>query len=334
MASLIRMYRPEDLPGIVNVINAADMFDQTQSGASIEEVKEHMTQPGMNPTENVFVAEDDGVIVAYIQLYLARSEPNSFRTWFEVHPTRRGRGLEGRLLARAYARAEERIGEVETAAVNFHTMANATDPRRIEAIERFGLLEIRRFWRMVRPNLEGIAEPRFPAGLITRAYLRPDDDVAMHGTDTEVFRDHWGHADQPFEAWQHYIDFVFVRPEISVIAQNPATGEIAGFCMLAINDEENRRLGLRRGWIDILGVRRAYRRHGLGTALLLKGLQQLRDAGCVQAALGCDSENLTGATRIYERVGFGVDRTRIAFSKPMRVEHVGQAVQGAMATAS
>ena len=55
-----------------------------------------------------------------------------------------------------------------------------------------------------------------------------------------------------------------------------------------------------------------------GLALLVAALRNLRDAGAQQAALGADSENLTGATRIYERVGFSVSLTRAAYRKKMR----------------
>ncbi|MCD6555341.1 MAG: GNAT family N-acetyltransferase [Anaerolineae bacterium] len=64
------------------------------------------------------------------------------------------------------------------------------------------------------------------------------------------------------------------------------------------------RTGRREGWVDTLCVRRPYRRRGVGEALLLAGLHKLRDAGLEIAALGTDAENLTGAVRLYERVGF------------------------------
>jgi ribosomal protein S18 acetylase RimI-like enzyme len=33
--------------------------------------------------------------------------------------------------------------------------------------------------------------------------------------------------------------------------------------------------------------------------------------------LGADAENLTGAVRIYERLGFRVRKTTVAYRKPM-----------------
>jgi ribosomal protein S18 acetylase RimI-like enzyme len=140
----------------------------------------------------------------------------------------------------------------------------------------------------------------------------------MHAADDEAFRDHYGYSEHPFDHWLHYVSQPFFRPDLTVVAEDAATGEVAGFCTIVVNGEENKRIGIQRGWIDILGVRRPWRKRGLGTALLLKCLRDLRGNGLVQAALGCDSENVTGATRIYDRVGFAVAKTRAAFSKAMR----------------
>ncbi len=320
MEPVIRNYRSSDLEPIVALINAADAADKTEAGTSAEETRALFDTPGFAPTENVFVAEDaGGRVVGYANLRLAKEpDGNGFRTWFVVHPMTRGRGLEDRLLARLYARAEARLGECETTRVYFDSFGNLVERERIAAQERFGMREVRRFWLMVRPTLDDLALPRFPADIVTRAYRLKEDDAIMHATDTEVFRDHWGHSEEPLERWEHYVAWSAFMPDLTVIAEDVATHTIAGYCIITLNVEENARLGVRRGWIDILGVRRAYRKQGLGTALLLAGLRNLRDAGAQQAALGCDSENPTGATRIYERVGFVVHKTRAVYRKPMR----------------
>lgn len=319
MTSTIRTYRPIDLEEIVALINAADTIDQTREGTSVQDTQEWLSVPGLIPEENVFVAEeDDGRIVGYAYLRFVQSDTeSSFRGWYQVHPIRRGRGLEERMLTRLFSRAQERLLECSNPVIHFSTHASGSEKERLAILEQFGLREVRRNWLMVRPTLEGIPEPHFPAGIRTRAYRLQDDDAEMHRADTEVFRDHWGHADAPLELWQHYMSSPSVKPDLSVIAEDEA-GQIAGFCMVAINDEENRRLGTKRGWIDILGVRRPYRRQGLGTSLIQQGMQNIRAAGLSQAVLGCDAQNLTGATRVYKRVGFEVDKVRIILRKPLR----------------
>ena len=70
--------------------------------------------------------------------------------------------------------------------------------------------------------------------------------------------------------------------------------EIAGLCLCDVNEEHIARIGRKEGWVDILGVRRPYRRQGLGRALLLAGLHVLKEAEMESAMLGVDADSLTG----------------------------------------
>ncbi len=323
MTIAIRNYSSSDLQAIVSLINANDAIDKIEDGTSIQEMRGELQAPGVDPERNVFVAQgEDGKFCGFAFLRLVdQPTETTFRTWFVVHPDARGTGLAERLLDRLYTRAEERLDECKNRVVNFHTFANLRERERIAAIERFGMSEIRRFWQMVRSLDVPIAEPLFPDAVITRAYRVKEDDERVHAADNESFRDHYGHNEHPLEHWLHYVSQPFFRPDLSVVAEDKATREVAGFCTIVMNTEENKRIGIQRGWIDILGVRRPWRRRGLGTALLLKCMRDLCNAGLTQAALGCDSENITGATRIYERVGFTVAKTRAAFGKPLRGVH-------------
>jgi ribosomal protein S18 acetylase RimI-like enzyme len=57
------------------------------------------------------------------------------------------------------------------------------------------------------------------------------------------------------------------------------------------------------GWVGTLGVRAPWRRHGLGEALLRTSFADLWDRGLRRVGLGVDAQNVTGALRLYERVG-------------------------------
>ena len=58
------------------------------------------------------------------------------------------------------------------------------------------------------------------------------------------------------------------------------------------------------GETDDLFVRRPWRRRGLGRALLVGSLRLFRARGLTTAGLGVDTENVTGALRLYESVGY------------------------------
>ena len=57
------------------------------------------------------------------------------------------------------------------------------------------------------------------------------------------------------------------------------------------------------GWVGTLGVRRPWRKRGLGEAFLKHAFQEFKRLGKLRAGLMVDGLNLTGATRLYEKVG-------------------------------
>jgi ribosomal protein S18 acetylase RimI-like enzyme len=50
-------------------------------------------------------------------------------------------------------------------------------------------------------------------------------------------------------------------------------------------------------------VRPPWRRRGLGRALLLSSFEEFRRRGSSRVGLGVDTENATGAVRMYEEAG-------------------------------
>jgi mycothiol synthase len=95
--------------------------------------------------------------------------------------------------------------------------------------------------------------------------------------------------------------------------------QIAGAVANVIAHKENEELGLRRGLLDSVFVRRAWRGRGLGSALVGHSLALLRDQGMTSAWLGVDADNPNGALRLYENAGFAVDVRSTAYRKPLEV---------------
>jgi ribosomal protein S18 acetylase RimI-like enzyme len=94
--------------------------------------------------------------------------------------------------------------------------------------------------------------------------------------------------------------------------------EIAGIVLNRIDRETNTQLGLQRGWVSSVGVRRPWRRRGLARAMVAQSLRVLRDAGMTTAGLGVDAQNGTGALVVYESVGFAVAATERVYRKPLQ----------------
>lgn len=72
------------------------------------------------------------------------------------------------------------------------------------------------------------------------------------------------------------------------------------------------------GYVALLGVRRPWRRQGLGEALLLHSFEAFRRKGFTRGTLGVDASSVTGATRLYERAGMRVYRDTVFLERPVR----------------
>jgi mycothiol synthase len=67
-------------------------------------------------------------------------------------------------------------------------------------------------------------------------------------------------------------------------------------------------------------VRRAWRRRGLGEALLRHSFAAFRRKGFTRGTLGVDASSVTGATRLYERAGMRVYRDTVFLERLVRAE--------------
>jgi ribosomal protein S18 acetylase RimI-like enzyme len=73
-------------------------------------------------------------------------------------------------------------------------------------------------------------------------------------------------------------------------------------------------------WVWQLAVRPAWRKRGLGLALLLQSFTEFYQRGNRMVGLGVDSQSLTGATRLYEKAGMRVTRRYDTYEKVLRNE--------------
>lgn len=106
-------------------------------------------------------------------------------------------------------------------------------------------------------------------------------------------------------------------------------GEIAGACLNMLSRVEDPEMG----WVSQLGVRRAYRKQGLGLALLRIAFREFARRGKKRVGLGVDTGSLTGALKLYETAGMHPAREMHSYFKVIRqgVDLATQAVNQAAA---
>jgi len=218
-----------------------------------------------------------------------------------VHRERRGRGLGSELVDRS----EERLRALGLGRV--HALSLAPDVAAEPLLTGRGYREVRRFWEMtIELGVEPPPEPRLAAGFRIEPFS-PELARPFHDALEEAFEDHWEYQPTPFEQWW---EEQTARPD-----HDPSLWFLvrSGDEVAAATRNDLERSG--GGWIGALGVRRAWRGRGLAKALLLQSFREFHRRGQRRAGLGVDSENATGATKLYESVGMVVDSEQVVWEK-------------------
>jgi ribosomal protein S18 acetylase RimI-like enzyme len=167
-------------------------------------------------------------------------------------------------------------------------------------LERRGFTLVRHSLRMAIDLGGPTPAPAWPDGVEVRSF-RPGDERVFYDAQQESFLDSWEPIEETFENWSHWLlDTPSFDPGLWFLAVEG--DEAAGFaiCHARSGDPET-------GSVRLLGVRRPWRRRGLGRALLLHAFAELRGRGFRRAGLGVDAESLTGAHRLYESAGMHVE---------------------------
>ena len=317
----IRNYRPDDLPALVALINDADAVDKLERATTRQEMEHEMGFPTAHPETDCFLVWDDDRLVGYTDLFAREGDAHIDGTiycWGVVHPLWRRRGVGRRLLEAAYRRASEYAAGSEAERVYFQCNGRDVEEDRQALYQGFGMEPVRYFVNLVRPLNGNLAPAKVPAGFRLRTFDPEGDTETVWQVDNEAFRDHWGYTGSDLGDYLHWIKGPRFRPELWFLAEDEASGEVIGLGLNSIDPDWIAQTGRQEGYVDTLAVLPEDRCKGLGTALLVQSLHALGAEGMESAHLHADSENLTGAMRLYERVGFRVRKTSIAYRKAIK----------------
>jgi mycothiol synthase len=233
----------------------------------------------------VAVVDDGGRLVG-----LCSIRERGAQYWADgfVHPELRGQGIGSFLVEWAERAASEAGMEAVRVAVP------APDRRAKELLERRDFRYLRSFYRMVIDLDRPPEPPRWPEGFSVARY-EPGEEYVLYEVLEDAFADHWEHEPRTFEQWSEHVNIE--RDLCFLVRADDGSVAAAEIC-------QEQRFGA--GWIGVIGVRRPWRRHGLGEALVRLAFQELYRLGRRRVGLGVDAENTSGATRLYERVGMRV----------------------------
>jgi ribosomal protein S18 acetylase RimI-like enzyme len=263
---------------------------------SIGEQDVHAWWVRTNLEEDSWLLEDAGTAVA--GGWLERQDDHAF-AGAAVRPEAMGRGLGSWLVDRA----EDHARSLGFKLLRQGTMA--VDAAACELLEARGYREARRHWEMAIEMEEEPPAPEQPDGLAVETFSE-EDAREFHDAIGEAFADEWGFSPLPFDEW-----WAMRKDDDKSLWFVIRDGErIAAYARC----ESGRHGG---GYVGMIGTRRAWRRRGLGLALLQHAFGELYGRGIRRVTLGVDSENASGATRLYERAGMHVESEHVSFEKEL-----------------
>lgn len=225
------------------------------------------------------------------------------------------------LLELLMARMTERAAELGHPVYEVRAGAIPGESELIEALTDAGFVFLKQFARM-QMSLDGFSTivPEPPPGITVRPVRHEDETElrAFHAVIEDAFVDS-DHRAIPFDGWREQIAKPGVPFDEWFVAE--ADGRIVGVLQSSDGGEDTD-----EGWVKHLATLRAYRKRGVGEALLRRAFATYAAKGRPKAGLGVDLANPTDAASLYFQVGMDalyradIYRTTVAAA---RVEAAG-----------
>ena len=315
------IFRPfrgaQDYIAMAGVINAANLVDGVEEVEGVEEVAnqyDHLTN--CDPYTDMLFAEVHGETIGFSRVWWRVDGEGNRVYWHLTYlkPAWRRKGI-GRALLRWNERRLRQIaaGHPSSTLAYFQAFIQDTALGTNALLKQEGYSPVRYFHFMQRKGLEDLPEAPLPPGIKLRP-MQPKYLRLIWETKEEAFKDHWGFAPGSESDYRRWASDPTHDFSLWVVAWQD--GQVVGTSINVIYPEDNARYGFLRGEIHTVGVRRPWRGCGLGRALIVESLQALRARGMTEAVLGVDSDSLTGALRLYERVGFRTIAQDMVLRKP------------------
>jgi mycothiol synthase len=288
--------------------------------SGIENIRDEWQTPGVDPAQDIcLVFAPNGDLAGYAEAWTTAKPPVHPEIWGRMDPTYEGMGIGTWLMDWAEKRAIQALPRVPDElrfALRTGIYRQAAESKSL--FESMGYRHIRSSYHMLIELVGPAPEPEFPRGITIRTYQLESDAEAVFRARTDAFRDHFGFVEQPLEEglkkFKHMWEQGNVDPTLMFLAIDQPSGEIAGVNLcrpIAPYDTG-------RGWVGSLGVRRPWRKRGLGLALLRLAFNEFYRRGKRKVGLGVDAENLTGALHLYENAGMHVDQAYDTYEKELR----------------
>jgi mycothiol synthase len=291
----LRVPRREDAAAVSELGVRFGLSDETP-----QDIEAWFDNPVMNMDDDARVAVRDGAVVGYADVSDRSGEGRI--VWIDVRADDEALPV---LLDFAEGRAREKGADGGKA----KAWSSEHNAGWRSLLESRGFV-FDSFSRRMRIALDGeLPAPDWPEGITVRTYRREEDEQAVYDAHQEAFSEESDFEKDPFDEWVHWSYREPFDPELWFVAMD--ADEIAGIALC----RGERGGDLNVGWVNILGVRKPWRRRGLAKALLEHAFREFRARGKTHVGLGVDGRN-EEALALYGRAGMEVERSLMWYERP------------------
>jgi len=276
-------------------------YEQLKVGAVFAHL---LSRPDYQVSENLFLAEADGVIVGFVNVL---PELGIGRVILEYGASSSDR-LEtvlGELLKCALKRAKELGARVA------HLSIPSAEAAQAEALSNLEFKAVRRFYELgldvSSVNLEAVDQ----SDLESR-YLKVGEEALLARIENRCFSGTWGFNPNTAEYIGWELSTRGDCPDDVILALSE--GKPIGYCWTEAECGQDLSTGKKKGRIYMLGVDTDYRNRGLGKKLLWAGLLHLRNKGRELIDITVDSQNIVAVT-LYRYLGFQLHGETVWYEK-------------------
>lgn len=292
--------------------NLLARVDGTEEFYDAEDLAEELTEAGFTPEQDSWTVWAGDLLVGFGQVRVGHNPDAEGRVRCQltggVHPDWRGQGIGRQLVQVQEERGRELAAQRHPGTPLFFRAAGeleGSDARRL--LTRLGYAVARYFNELSRPLPgEELAEVEV-AGVELRSPTEEQETATLEAH-TAAFADHWGSSPMSPEAWHDYWTGRPQRRTVSTLALDEG-GRVLAYALAS-------QWTPRDLYVELVGTRPDARGRGLAAACLGRTIRLAGASGDYdRIELGVDSESPTGATRLYDRFGFTLERTLAAMHK-------------------
>lgn len=307
------------VPAWTELTNVLAEYDDTGEYYSAEDLAEELGEHGFAPESDSWAVWEGDRLVAYGKATVGMVPDHQARICCTldggVRPSHRGRGIGGELLARMEARALALSRERHPGVSAYWRLSGGQEGaavRALAAARGYGI--VRYFAELERP-LPGHELGRHESVPADVTLLSPaaENEESTRQAHNAAFRDHWGSGEMTVERWHDFWTARANRWDLSTLAVD-ADGQVLAYALAGSWVE-------RELYVLLVGAVQAARGRGLATACLARMIRLARESGQFDAVdLHVDSDSPTGATRLYEKLGFVTTRVFATLQRDAEVQ--------------